>query len=67
MAKINAPCKDCADRFPGCQSPDKCAEWAEFAAAKDAYKLDQIATGKMHRDTNAVRDGIKKRRRYNHV
>lgn len=67
MAKINAPCKGCADRFPGCHDPDKCHRWAEFAAAKEAEKRDQIAAGKLHRDTNAVRDGIKKRRRYPHV
>lgn len=67
MAKINAPCQGCEDRAPGCHDPDKCAKWAEFAAMKAAEKRDQIVTGKINRDTSAVREGIKKRRRYPHV
>lgn len=68
MAKINAPCKGCADRFPACQSPEKCQKWAEYSELKSAEKESQIAAGDMHRDCNAVRFGTKgKRRRCPHV
>ena len=67
MAKINAPCKGCEDRVPGCQDPVKCGKWAEYAAKRSAEQQAYLDVAKKNEDFRNVRKGARKRRWYKHA